>query len=99
MTNNFYVYINILEELLESGQYQFNHHDVMICFTLKGAGNKLFSLMDRGFGINMCTLKNKIHCEKSQAFEGIGEKMIDGSIFSRVGNHKTHVGDLLGKFF
>lgn len=35
MTRNFYAYMNILEDLLERGKYQFYHHDVMMFFASK----------------------------------------------------------------
>lgn len=67
--------MGILEELLEMKKFDFNEHDVMICFSLKSSTNNFFSLTKRGFMTNFCLLKNKIHYEKSHAFEIVGVKI------------------------
>lgn len=52
----------------------------MICFDMKGLTNKFFSLMKRRFMREFCSPRNKIQYEKSQPFEIVGEKMMDGTI-------------------
>lgn len=74
------MYMVIQEGLLESGEYKFDYHDVMICFTLKGSMSKFFSLTERGFMGKFGSLRNKIRYEKSQAFEIFGGKMKNGTI-------------------
>lgn len=56
---NFNVYMNVLEMLLDSGKYKFNHQDMVICFTLKGSTNKFFALTKRGFIRGFCHPINK----------------------------------------
>lgn len=68
MTRNFYVYMSILGGLLERGKCYYDHHDVMIYFSLKGSTT--FLLFD----------VEGVYYEKSQIFEVIGEKIIDGLV-------------------
>lgn len=49
MMGNFYVHLAILEDLSKVDNYDFDEHDVMLCFALKESTNKFFSLMKRSF--------------------------------------------------
>lgn len=32
MMGNLYVYMDIMKDMLENGEYNFDHHSVMLCF-------------------------------------------------------------------
>lgn len=59
MIDNFYVYMDILEGLLERGKYKFYHRDMMICFALKGSRNKYFYLTKIGFKRDFLILETR----------------------------------------
>lgn len=54
MTSNFYVNMAILEGLVEVEGFDFDEHDVILCFALKGSTNKFCSLMKRTYMKNLC---------------------------------------------